>query len=225
MLIKELESLVDKKKAKILAKYFKTGKGEYGEGDVFIGITVPDMRRAALRYTATPLTEIQRLLESPIHEYRFTALLILTYQPLTKEIYDFYLNNTKYINNWDLVDVSASLIVGKYLFDKKKNILKLLAKSKNLWERRIAIIATHYFIKQKDLDTSLEIVELLLEDKHDLIHKSVGWTLREIGKVDEERLVEFLHVHKKKIRRTTLRYAIERFSPDERKTFMAFPHI
>ncbi len=225
MVIKELDKLADTKKAKVVAKYFKTGKGEYGEGDVFIGVTVPDMRAVALSYTVTPLPEIQKLIQSSIHEHRFTALLILTYQPLTKEIYDFYLNNTAYVNNWDLVDVSASLIVGKYLFDKKKNILKLLAKSKSIWERRIAIVATHYFIKQHDLDTPLEIAELLLDDAHDLMHKAVGWTLREIGKVDEERLVEFLHTHKKRIRRTTLRYAIERFSPDERKTFMAFPYI
>lgn len=220
MIIKELERLANEKKAKDLSRYFKTGKGEYGEGDVFIGISVPMMRAVALSYTALSLIEIQALLESPVHEHRFTALLILTYKPLTKEIYDFYLNNTKYINNWDLVDVSASLIVGKYLFDKKKNILKLLAKSKNIWERRIAIIATHYFISQKDTDTPLAIAELLLEDTHDLIHKAVGWTLREVGKVDREKLVDFLHTHGKRIRRTTLRYAIERFSADERKAFM-----
>lgn len=225
MISRDLEKHENTQKAKILSRYFKTGKGEYGEGDIFIGITLPILRALARRYVDLPLVEVQNLIENTIHEYRMVALLILTYKPLSKEIFDFYLNNTRYINNWDLVDVSASVIVGQYIFDKKKNILKVLSKSKNIWERRIAIIATHYLLRRDDIDTALDIAERLLDDDHDLIHKAVGWTLREVGKCDKERLVVFLHLHKENIRRTTLRYAIERFSPDERKTFMAFPHV
>ena len=216
----------NKEKAAFFPTFFKTGKGQYGEGDQFIGVTVPDQRKIAKQYVALPLQEIQTLLTSKIHEHRLTALLILVLQfqkangVAQKMITDFYLINTKYVNNWDLVDSSADKILGEYLHDKDTRILSELARSNNIWERRIAIIATFSFIKQGKFEDTIKIAQLLLQDKHDLIHKAVGWMLREVGKKDQAILEKFLSKHAKTMPRTMLRYAIERFSEEKRKQYL-----
>jgi 3-methyladenine DNA glycosylase AlkD len=221
---KELESLRDKEKASFLQSYFKTGKGEYGEGDIFYGITVPEQRKIAKRYTGLSLSEIEFLLHSKIHESRLVALLILCKQfrkLKDKKIVDFYLKNTKWINNWDLVDQSASNILGEYLLDKNRKMLFVLAKSDSLWERRIAIISTFAFISNGETDFSFKIAEMLIDDKHDLIQKAVGWMLREAGKrVSQDAEEEFLKRHYKTMPRTMLRYAIERFSVEKKRYYM-----
>lgn len=216
--ISDLKRVADPKKAKLLACFFKTGKGQYGEGDVFIGVMVPAQRTIAKKYYRDiTLAEIKKLLESPIHEHRLTALIMLTMKtrrsdPKTKrELFDFYLKNTKYINNWDLVDVTCVRVVGEYLLENDRSVLYRLAKSKNLWEKRIAIISTFAFIDHGQLEDSLAIAEILLHDEHDLIHKAVGWTLREVGKVDLKKEEEFLRKHYRTMPRTALRYAIEKF--------------
>ncbi len=215
-----LNKLKNKNKAEVLSRYFKTGKGEYGHGDIFLGITVPEQRKIARKFKGVPLSEIKKLLTSKIHEYRFTALLILCLKPLDKEVYDFYLMHLVYINNWDLVDTSAPDIVGKYLFERNRGMLEVLVDSNSLWDRRIAVIATYYFIKKKDFSTTLLLSERLLSDHHDLIHKAVGWMLREIGKRNMKVLKDFLNKFSKTMPRTALRYAIEHFSPEERKAIM-----
>jgi 3-methyladenine DNA glycosylase AlkD len=226
-IVKNLEKLANPEKAKVLAGFFKTGKGEYGEGDVFLGIRVGDIRKEAKRNKTMELNEVKELLKSKIHEHRLAALLILVekYQKSDekgkKRIYDFYWKNSKKVNNWDLVDLSADKIVGDYLFDKDKKLLYKLARSKNLWERRIAIIATFHFIKNGKFDDTLRISEILLNDKHDLIHKAVGWMLREVGKRDQKVEEKFLKKHYKKMPRTMLRYAIERFDEKKRKFYMS----
>ncbi|MDO8658403.1 MAG: DNA alkylation repair protein [Candidatus Levybacteria bacterium] len=223
---KDLLTLKNPKKAKILQRFFKTGKGEYGEGDIFLGITVPQQRIIAEKYIDTTLIELQNLLSSKIHEYRLISLLILinkykkSGETGKKEIFDFYLKNTKYINNWDLVDLSAPNIVGEYLLNKNKSVLYKLAKSKNLWDRRIAIISTYPFIKNNNFDNTLKISEILLDDKHDLIQKAVGWMLREIGKRNQKKEEEFLQKYYKTMPRTMLRYAIERFDENKRKFYL-----
>lgn len=212
-----------------MAHYFKTGKGEYAEGDVFIGITVPVQRTIAKKYRDLPLTDIEKLLHSNIHEYRLTALFILCDQlkkadEVMKETYfDFYLSNTKWINNWDLIDLSARDIIGGWLIDKPKErkILYALARSKSIWERRIAIIATSAFMKNNDFTDTYAISEILLHDTHDLIHKAVGWMLREAGKRDEKALIDFLAKHYKVMPRTMLRYAIEKFSAVLRTRYLS----
>lgn len=216
----ELQKGGNKKRAKLVARYFKTGKGEYGEGDVFIGLTVPQVRIIAKKYRDLPLKEVKNLLHSPIHEYRLTALIILTYKKLTSEIVDLYLSNTKYINNWDLVDLSSHEILGIYLLDKPRKILYDLAKSKNIWERRIAVISTFAFLREKDFYDSLALAEILLHDTHDLIHKAVGWMLREVGKRNEKVLVDFLSTRYKTMPRTTLRYAIEKFDKPVQQKYL-----
>ncbi len=218
--IKALNRLKSKKRALVSARYFKTGVGEYGEGDIFIGVTVPDQRKIAKKFKVLPFDEIEILLKSKIHEHRLTALFILGYREVDKEVYDFYMNHLQCINNWDLVDSSAH-IVGEYLFDKNRMILELLSSSDKIWERRVAIIATHYFIRKKDFSTTLIIAERLLGDYHDLIHKAVGWSLREVGKKNKQVLVDFLNKFSKTMPRTALRYAIEHFSDAERKSIMA----
>jgi 3-methyladenine DNA glycosylase AlkD len=220
---RELESASDAKRAKNLAWFFKTGKGEYGEGDQFCGITVPALRKIASRCPHLKLSDTKKLLGSDIHEHRLAALLILVDQykradtPKREKIFDFYLANTRCINNWDLVDASARDIVGEHLASRSRKILYTLAKSADLWERRIAIIATHAFIRRGDLSETFSISELLLGDKHDLIHKAVGWMLREAGKHSEPQLVRFLKTHYSAMPRTTLRYAIERMPEGVRK--------
>ena len=222
---KEVKKLTDNKKAKFLQRFFKTGIGEYGEGDIFAGITVPQSRSLAIKYKDLSFAQISKLLKSKIHEERLIALLILVHNfhenPLRKgRIYEFYLKNTKYINNWDLVDLSSHEIVGEYLLDKPKSILLNLAKSKNLWEKRIAVISTFTFIREREFNTSLKIAKILIEDKHDLIQKAVGWMLREIGKRDLRQEETFLKTHYKKMGRTALRYAIEKFPEGLRQKYL-----
>jgi 3-methyladenine DNA glycosylase AlkD len=222
---KELSVLKNPKKAKILQGFFKTALGQYGEGDIFLGITVPESRKLAIRYSSLPFGDIQALLESNIHESRLIALLILVHNynkhpEKSSEIYGFYLKNTKHINNWDLVDLSAPKIIGSYLFDKDRAILYKLAKSSDLWEKRISIISTFYFISKHQFQDSLNIAELLLKDKHDLIHKAVGWMLREIGKRSQSAEEQFLKKHYKVMPRTMLRYAIEKFPDSLRKAYL-----
>jgi len=224
---KELQSLADKKQAEILQRFFKTGKGQYGEGDKFLGIKVPIQRNIAKKYKQLNLDDIRKLLRSKIHEHRLVALLVLIHQfdsgdeDIKKDIYELYLDNTKNINNWDLVDLSAPNIVGKFLLNKDRRLLYRLAKSKNLWERRIAILATFEFIKNKESEDTFAIAEILLNDSHDLLHKAVGWMLREVGKrISLEKEEEFLQTHYKKMPRTMLRYAIERFDEAKRKKYL-----
>ena len=214
---KDLQAESAPLKKKGLSRFFKTGKGEYGEGDIFLGVTVPKIRRVAKKYKDVSLDEIRTLLRSLIHEERLTALLILVEnfrkadETEKTEIFNLYLKNTKYINNWDLVDLSASRIVGEYLKDKPVDILYTLAKSKSLWERRIAIISTFQFIWEGRFAETLKISKILLTDRHDLIHKAVGWMLREVGKRSFKTEEGFLKKHYKKMPRTMLRYSIEKF--------------
>jgi len=221
----ELERNKDAEKAKVYSRFFKTGKGEYGEGDLFLGLSVPKQRKIAKNYIDLNLDEIQELLLSKIHEHRLVALMILIFKykkNFDKEIVDFYLQNTKNINNWDLVDLSAYQILGHYLLDKDKSILYKLAKSDNLWEKRISIISTYEFIKNNKFEDTLEISEILLNDKHDLIHKAVGWMLREVGKRNLETEEEFLKKYYKQMPRTMLRYSIEKFWEEKRKFYLHF---
>ena len=223
---KRLKQLANKEKAEILQRFFKTGPGEYGEGDVFIGVKVPDLRKVAKDFHDIAIKDVIILLESAIHEERLLALLILVSkyvkgnETAKKEIYELYLNKTKYINNWDLVDVTAQHIVGAYLMDKNKAPLYNLSKSKDLWERRIAVMATFCFIKREGYEDTLKIAKLLLEDKEDLIHKAVGWMLREIGKRNMVIEEAFLKQHYKEMPRTMLRYAIEKFPELKRQQYL-----
>ena len=219
----DLNNLANPDQAKILQGFFKTGKGQYGEGDIFLGVKVPQTRQIAKKYSDLPLNEISQLLNSKLHEERLAALLILVnnfQKNPSKELFDFYLANTKNINNWDLVDLTAHKIVGAYLEDKPREILYKLARSSSLWERRIAIISTFHFIRDNDFKDSLALAEILLNDSHDLMHKAVGWMLREIGKRDQSLLENFLKKHYKKMPRTMLRYAIERFEEGKRKNYL-----
>lgn len=224
---KELEALKDSERAEVSAWFFKTGPGQYGEGDVFLGITVPKMREVAKKYADLSLFDIQKLLLSKIHEHRFVALVILVtkYQRAKetekKKIFDFYVKNARNVNNWDLVDSSAEYIVGEYLFNRGKILIYKLARSKNLWDRRIAIVSTFGFIKRNKFDDTFKISEILLSDTHDLIHKAVGWMLREVGKRDRDQLEKFLKKHYSVMPRTMLRYAIERFDSGKRKFYMS----
>lgn len=224
----ELALLKNSNKANILAGFFKTGRGDYGEGDVFLGLTVPQSRKIAQKYRNLPFADNATLLESKIHEERLIALLMLVHNfqrgdTATKDkIYKFYLRHTKYVNNWDLVDLSAPKIVGEYLRDKPRDILYKLAKSKNLWERRIAILATLLFIvKAKEFVDTFKISEMLLNDTHDLIHKAVGWMLREVGKrVSEKTLKSFLSKYYRQMPRTMLRYAVERLPESKKRAYL-----
>ena len=223
---KELQESANEKQAKILQRFFKTGKGEYGEGDIFLGIKSQPIKDIAKKYSNLSLPKIQELLKSKIHEHRVCAMRILNrkYKKANEEekanIFNFYLENKKNINNWDLVDLSAPGIVGHFLYDKKKNILYNLANSGNLWERRIAIVSTFHFISKEEFQDTLAISEILLNDSHDLIHKAVGWMLREVGKRDEEVLEDFLKKHCKNMPRTMLRYAVEKFDEEKRKEYL-----
>ena len=212
--------------AKHLQRFFKTSPGEYGEGDRFLGVRVPATRKVARMFRAMPLTDAQTLLASEVHEERLLALLIMIgrYQCGTanqkQDIFDLYLANTRHINNWDLVDVSAEHVVGAHLWDKSRASLSNLARSADLWERRIAVMATFHFIKKNQFDETLRIAELLLSDSHDLIHKAVGWMLREIGKRDLDAEEDFLRRHHQHMPRTMLRYAIEKFPEDKRRRYL-----
>ncbi len=217
-----LQDLADDDKAKIMMRFFKTGKGEYGEGDIFLGISVPNQRLIAKEfYQQVSLNDIKNLLNSNIHEYRLTALLILVLkyekskdELVRKDIIDFYLAQTSQINNWDLVDTSCYKILGHYCFhQKREELLFELADSDDLWEKRIATVSTMYFIKQKSFSIVPEIVLKNLNHSHDLMHKANGWMLREMGKMDEEKLIEFLDEYTLQMPRTTLRYALEKIDP------------
>ena len=224
-----LRALANSDTARVLQSFFKTGPGEYGEGDVFLGVKVPPVRAIANRCGDLPLADVTRLLRSRFHEERLLALLVLVRQyakgdaARRREVYELYLANTAYINNWDLVDTSAHFIVGPHLAGRPGTTpapLLKLARSASVWERRIAIIATLHFIRQREFAATLRIATLLLADEHDLIHKAVGWMLREVGNRDVAVLREFLDAHHKAMPRTMLRYAIERLTPDERRRYM-----
>lgn len=223
---RELKAAADPERAAKLAWFFKTGKGEYGEGDRFLGLTVPITRRIALRYRDLSLDDLAQLLSSPWHEYRSTALEILVAQFERADeaervrIVEFYLQQTDRINNWDLVDASAAYILGEHLFGHPREILDRLVASENIWERRIAIVATFAFIKKGEISDTFRIAEQLLSDSHDLIHKATGWALREAGKANPPALLRFLRKHYLRLPRTTLRYAIERFPPEQRKQML-----
>jgi 3-methyladenine DNA glycosylase AlkD len=224
---KDLAQLGDPERAKNSRWFFKTGKGQYGEGDIFLGIPVPEQRKVARKYLLLSLDDVQELLNSKIHEYRFTALVILiskyrkAEELLKEEIFNFILKNTQNINNWDLVDLSAPRIIGDYLLNKERSILYKLAKSKSVWERRISILSTFTFIDNNDFKDTLNISELLLNDEHDLIHKAVGWALREIGKRDQNVEEQFLAKYYTHMPRTMLRYAIEKFAEKKRKKYLS----
>jgi len=235
---KELSLYIDFEKAVILQRFFKTGKGQYGEGDIFLGIIVPNTRKIAKKFIDLSLLEIKKILYSKVHEERLCALLLLVekYQKADregkKEVFNFYIKNAKQANNWDLVDLSAPKIVGDYLLDKNKSpksnkrqfdgvkILYKFAKSKNLWEKRIAIISTFTFIKNEEYKNTFKIAEILMNDKHDLIHKAVGWMLREVGKRDLVVEEKFLKKYSKIMPRTMLRYAIEKFPEMKRQKYL-----
>ncbi len=228
---KELLSQKNPKTAKLLQGFFKTGKGEYGEGDIFYGIKVPKVREIAKKYSnELDLKKVEVLLHSKIHEERLCALLILvdkfenkkTTKEEQKQIVELYLANTNWINNWDLVDLSSHHIIGPYLFDNKNEIgiLAKLAKSNLLWDKRIAIISTFYFINKNEFGESLKLAKILLNEEHDLMHKAVGWMLREIGKRDLKTEEKFLKKYYKKMPRTMLRYSIEKFEEKKRKTYL-----
>lgn len=232
--------LKNPEKGKFLLRFFKTGKGQYGEGDEFLGITVPEQRKIARKYIDLELRDLSEMLNNKFHEIRLVALFILVYKynkavdasasshsagsgqaaQEKKKIVDFYLKNTKRVNNWDLVDSSAGYILGDYLADKDKAILYKLVKSENLWERRIAIISTQGFIRINQFDETLKIAEILLNDKEDLIHKAVGWMLREVGKKDLGSELKFLDKYHQNMPRTMLRYAIEKFPKPAREFYM-----
>ncbi|MFA6427320.1 MAG: DNA alkylation repair protein [Candidatus Magasanikbacteria bacterium] len=229
---KELRSYADPVRAKNALWFFKTKKGQYGEGDIFIGVTGPTMRIIAKKYKDIELSTVQQLLQSPIHEYRQLALLILVYKypkaddVTRKRTCTLYLKSTKYINNWDLVDISAPHVVGRYLLDKPKQrkILYTFARSKNLWKKRIAIISTFTFIRNNDFKDTLNISAILLHDTHDLIHKAVGWMLREIGNRDIQTEEKFLKLHATHMPRTMLRYAIEKFDEKKRTSYLSMKY-
>ena len=223
----QLKNLANPEKAKILAGFFKTGKGEYGEGDIFLGVTVPQNREVAKKFFVAPLDQFVPLLHSEIHEFRLSALiaLVLRYKKFKdeasrKEIVDFYLTNTTYINNWDLVDLSCTYILGDYLMTRPHDILFELSNSTNMWEQRIAIVSTLAFVRNGEFATAVALAEKYLNHTHDLIHKATGWVLREAGKKDIATLRAFLDAHAPQMPRTALRYAIEKLSQDERKKYM-----
>ena len=223
---RHIQKLADPDKAKILQGFFKTGPGEYGEGDRFLGIVVPVIRKLVTQYQDTPISEVMKLLKSVIHEERFLAVLMLVQRyekgddGLKKKTFDLYLKNIRFINNWDLVDLSAPNIVGSYLTGRSRKPLYALARSRDLWKRRIAIISTFAFIRRNEFADTLRISGMLLADKHDLIHKAVGWMLREVGKRDLSTEEGFLQRHYRSMPRTMLRYAIERFPESKRQKYL-----
>lgn len=225
-MIDELKAAGTPTRAAGSARYFKTGSGEYGEGDIFLGVTVPILRKIAARYKSLSLPEVEKLLAAKQHECRAAALLILVAQfgrgdhTQQKVILDIYLRNTACINNWDLVDMSCREIVGSHVRTRSNRLLTKLARSNSLWERRIAMISTMPLIRDGQLDEAFRIAEMLLDDPHDLIHKAIGWVLRVAGDKDRAALQAFLRRHYDRLPRTTLRYAIEHFSADERKKIL-----
>ncbi len=227
LLMEELNALATPERAIVSQRFFKTGEGQYGEGDIFIGVSMPNLRLLVKVYKSLSFSDLQVLISSKIHEYRMMALLILNEKIKSKDlaeqqrVFDFYCSNFIYINNWDLVDCSCHEVVGKFLMNKDRSILKEWAVSDHLWTQRIAIVTTWRFIREKQVKDTLEIAEILLHHKHDLIHKAVGWMLREAHKKSPAAIEDFLENHHKTMPRTTLRYAIERFTVDNKAYFMA----
>jgi 3-methyladenine DNA glycosylase AlkD len=223
---RNIKTLASPEIARTMQWFFKTGKGEYGEGDVFVGLKVPTQRKLARGSNDLSLSDLKILLNSPVHEERLISLFILVdkYEKgddkKKETIFKFYLKNRKGINNWDLVDLSAPKIIGKHLLKKNKSLLFKFALSKNIWERRIAVLSTFEFVRNNDFTTTLQISKALLHDKHDLVHKAVGWMLREVGKKDLRAEESFLKIHYKKMPRTMLRYAIEKFPETKRKKYL-----
>jgi len=225
---KYLRKAADKKKAIILARFFKTGKGDYGEGDVFLGVVVPQQRKIAAKFAELPLKEIKELLKSKIHEERLTGLIILVNQykkslkdeVLREQTFRFYVKNIFTVNNWDLVDLSCRDIIGEHLITHQRKILYQFAKSQDMWKRRIAIVSTWAFIRKNDFNDTLRLAETLFNDKRDLIHKAVGWMLREVGKKDERVLRQFLDKNASKMPRVMLRYSIERLPENKRRKYL-----
>lgn len=225
-IVDEIKSFSTPEGAKRRASFFKTGRGEYAEGDLFLGVDSPSLRKIAKKYfKAVSYADLQKMLESPYHEIRVGAVFILVLmfqhgsEEERKKIFDFYMENIRYINNWDLVDVSAPYIVGPVAFENE-SVLFLLAKSCRLWEERVSVVATLYFIKQNRFDVTLSLGEYFLTHRHDLMHKAVGWMLREVGKRDEKVLCDFLDKHINQMPRTMLRYSIERFPEDKRRRYL-----
>ena len=222
----ELQALSDAEKREIFPKFFKAGKGEYGEGDRFLGVTVPNIRAIAKLHKDISIEEIRELLQSEWHEVRLCALIIMVEkskkkdEALRKELFNLYLSQTKRINNWDLVDLSCRFIIGEYLLDKSRDILYQLAQSSLLWDNRIAIVSTYAFIRKGQLEDTYALSDLMMHHPHDLMHKAIGWMLREAGKRDSERLYDYVMSHRADMPRTMLRYAIEKFSPKERAILM-----
>lgn len=224
--VRDLESFKDPRRALLLARYFKTGKGEYAEGDIFWGLTLPEIRSLIRKYRDLPLAEIRKLLKSPVHEVRLTGFLIMVARfrkgdaAQKKRIHNLYLSNTKYVNNWDLVDLTAPTIMGSYLQDKPRDILFKMARSGHLWDRRISLLSCFWFIKNDEFTDALRIAEMLLSDTQDLVHKALGWLLREIGKRDISVEEAFLRKYYRRIPRTALRYAIEKFPEEKRQRYL-----
>ena len=222
----ELEMYIDPVKKEYLPKFFKTGKGQYGEGDKFLGIVVPNVRLVAKKHREESFETVKELMRSEYHECRLCGLLILVErfkkndEKDRKEIYEFYLSQTERINNWDLVDLTCRDIVGEYLVDKDRSLLYRLAESENLWEQRISIVSTWAFIRRNDFGDTLELSERLIGHKHDLMHKAVGWMLREVGKKERQTLTDFLERNATRLPRTALRYAIEHYPEPERQYFL-----
>ena len=222
----ELQALSNAEKREIFPKFFKAGKGEYGEGDRFLGVTVPNVRAIAKQHKDIALAEIQELIQSEWHEVRLCALLIMVEkskkkdEALRQQLFDLYLSQTDRINNWDLVDLSCRFIIGEYLLDKSRDILYQLAQSSLLWDNRIAIVSTYAFIRKGQLEDTYALSDLMMHHPHDLMHKAIGWMLREAGKRNPERLYDYVMSHRADMPRTMLRYAIEKFSPKERAILM-----
>ena len=214
----------DEEKKIVLPRFFKTGKGQYGEGDIFLGVTVPNIREVAKEFKDINIDIIEKLIHSPWHEMRMCALLILvnnSKKEVTKDTFEFYLSQTKYINIWDLVDLSAPQIVGKFLLKKERDIIYRLAESDLLWDNRIAIVSTLTFIRNNDLDDTYKLSLKMMNHKHDLVHKAIGWMLREAGKRDAKRLYNFVMEYKNIMPRTMLRYSIEKFDKETRNELMS----
>ena len=222
----ELQALTNAEKREIFPRFFKAGKGEYGEGDRFLGVTVPNIRAIAKLHKDISIEEIRELIQSEWHEVRLCALIIMVEkskkkdEALRKELFNLYLSQTKRINNWDLVDLSCRFIIGEYLLDKSRDILYQLAQSSLLWDNRIAIVSTYAFIRKGQLEDTYALSDLMMHHPHDLMHKAIGWMLREAGKRDSERLYDYVMSHRADMPRTMLRYAIEKFSPKERAILM-----
>ncbi len=235
----ELNYMVDEEKRSVLLRFFKTGKGEYGEGDKFLGVTVPNIRSVASQHLDIPVRDVEILLASPWHEIRMCGLLIMVEcckntrkkswirvhseekgEELRKQCFELYLKNTARINNWDLVDLSAPVIIGEYIADKPRDVLYHLAESTSLWEQRIAVVSTLVLIRKNDFNDIYMLAEMLLHHPHDLMQKAIGWMLREVGKMDEPRLLDFLDNHSIEMPRTMLRYAIEKFTDVKREYYM-----